>query len=105
MDDKSTSIKTINSDHDLTDTGNINRSTRHTCGLNPWSSDMHPFHNHLSTLSENEIYRALLTKKFNRNIIERNSISYILKGENYYMVQKITKIRMKTNLNASFKSC
>ena len=48
-----------------------------TCGLNPWSSDMHPFHNHLSSLSENGIYHSLLTKNFNRNIGERNSISYI----------------------------
>ena len=50
-----------------------------TCGLNPWSSDMHPFHNHLSSFSENGLYRSLVTIFFNRNIGERNSISYILK--------------------------
>ena len=32
------------------------------CGLNPWSTDTSMFDMHLSNLSENSIYRALLMK-------------------------------------------
>ena len=41
-----------------------------TCGLNPWSRDMHPFHNHLSSLSENGIYHSLLTKNVTEALVK-----------------------------------
>ena len=45
------------------------------CGLNPWSNDMHAYHKHIGSLSENGIYKSLLEKNFDCDISGKSNIS------------------------------
>ena len=39
------------------------------CGLNPWREDQLPFHKHLDELSEEGIYKSLLSKNNEGNTL------------------------------------
>lgn len=54
------------------------RNSFDMCGLNPWSNDMHAYHKHLGSLSENGIYKSLLETNFNHDISGKSNISHIL---------------------------
>ena len=54
------------------------RNSFDMCGLNPWSNDMHAYHKHLGSLSENGIYKSLLEKNSDRDISGKSNISHIL---------------------------
>jgi len=51
------------------------RDSFELCGLNPWTDDVSKFREHLASLSENSIYKALLSKQTDASIDKVASVS------------------------------